>query len=191
MLVPAEQAMERPYRLVAGGPAAGTVASAYFGQVIGDLNVICADVGGTSCDISVVHGGKPWVKNTLELEYDLEVNALSVDISTLGAGGGSIVSISPTGDVRVGPDSVGADPGPACYGRGGTRASTTDTALLIGILSSDSFLGGRMHLDPALSLQAFASLKTSMSLDQLVLCLAHRAQQRRGGHLQRGTAPRH
>ena len=122
----------------------------------------------TSCDISLVNQGSPWVNTTFELEFDLEVNALSVDIITLGAGGGSIVSISATGDVRVGPDSAGADPGPACYGHGGTRPATTDTALLIGILDSEGFLGGTMRLDPALSTQAFEKLHSSMPLETLV-----------------------
>ena len=76
-------------------------------------------MGGTSCDISVVLRGKPWVNDTFELEWDLVVNALSTDIVTLGAGGGSIVSIGNAGELRVGPTSAGAQPGPACYGQGG------------------------------------------------------------------------
>ena len=138
--------MERPYRLVVGGPAAGTVSSAHLGGYIGDENLICADVGGTSCDISVVIDGRPWVNTTFEIEHDLIVNALSTDIVTLGAGGGSIVSVSPTGEVQVGPDSAGADPGPACYGQGRMRPTMTDAALLMGILAGDRFLGGRMPL---------------------------------------------
>ncbi len=168
MLVPAAHAMDRPYRLVAGGPAGGTVSSAHFGSTIGDGNVICVDVGGTSCDISVVLDGQPWVSSTFELEFDLEVNALSVDIITLGAGGGSIVSMTPTGDIKVGPESAGASPGPACYGKGGVAPTTTDTALLMGILDPDGFAGGAMHLDPALSLQAFEQLDTKMTVEQRV-----------------------
>jgi N-methylhydantoinase A len=163
-LLPADYAMERPYRLVVGGPAAGTVASAHFGDHIGDTNLICADVGGTSCDISVVIEGKPWVNSTFELEHDLVVNALSTDIVTLGAGGGSIVSITPTGDVQVGPDSAGAHPGPACYGQGGTRPTMTDAALLMGVLAPDRFLAGRMPLQPELARTAFDRLDTSLSL---------------------------
>jgi N-methylhydantoinase A len=168
MLMPASYAMEKPYRLVAGGPAAGTVSSAHFGKVIGDANILCVDIGGTSCDISVVMDGEPWVDTTFELEYDIEVNALSVDIVTLGAGGGSIVAVSPSGDIRVGPDSAGADPGPACYGKGGTRPTTTDTALLMGVLDPDGFLGGEMKLDPELSRAAFEGLDTPMTFDQRV-----------------------
>jgi len=160
--------MERPYRLVAGGPAGGTVSSAHFGSLIGDGNIVCVDVGGTSCDISVVLDGQPWVSSTFELEFDLEVNALSVDIITLGAGGGSIVSMTPTGDIKVGPESAGASPGPACYGKGGTSPATTDTALLMGIIDPNGFAGGAMKLDPALSLQAFEQLDTKMTLEQRV-----------------------
>ena len=145
-LLPADYAMERPYRLVVGGPAAGTVSSAHLGGFIGDENLICADVGGTSCDISVVIDGRPWVNTTFEIEHDLIVNALSTDIVTLGAGGGSIVSITPTGEVQVGPDSAGAHPGPACYGQGGVRPTMSDAALLMGILAGDRFLDGRMPL---------------------------------------------
>lgn len=168
MLMPAEYAMEQPYRLIGGGPAGGTVACAHFGKLIADPNLLCVDIGGTSCDISLVMDGEPWVNPTFELEYDLEVNALSVDVVTLGAGGGSIVGVSPTGDILVGPDSAGADPGPACYGKGGERPATTDTAVLIGILDPDRFLGGGMKLDPDLSKQAFEALDTPISVEQRV-----------------------
>lgn len=168
MLVPAAHAMDRPYRLVAGGPSGGTVSSAYFGALIEDGDLICADVGGTSCDISLVLDGKPWVNTTFELEYDLEVNALSVDIITLGAGGGSIVSVTPTGDVKVGPESAGASPGPACYGNGGAVPATTDTALLIGILDPAGLAGGSMPLDVELARKAFEALDTKATLEQRV-----------------------
>ncbi|MGI9625064.1 MAG: hydantoinase/oxoprolinase family protein [Acidimicrobiales bacterium] len=168
MLMPADYAMERPHLLVVGGPAAGTVASAHFGRSIDDTNLLCADVGGTSCDLSLVVDGRPWVNSTFELEHDLHVNALSTDVITLGAGGGSIVSIASTGEVRVGPDSAGADPGPACYGKGGTRPTTTDAALLMGILQPDGFAGGQMALDPELSFSAFGALDTKMHTEAVV-----------------------
>ena len=91
-------------------------------------NLLCCDVGGTSTDVSLVVDGQPFVDNTFELEHDLIINALSTEISSVGAGGGSIVSISPSGDVVVGPASAGSDPGPACYGRGGTQPTVTDAA---------------------------------------------------------------
>jgi N-methylhydantoinase A len=168
MLVPASYAVEQPYRLVVGGPAAGTMASAHFGSVIGKSNLLCADVGGTSCDISVVLNGQPWVKDTFELEFDLLVTTLSTEIVTLGAGGGSIISIGGAGELRVGPESAGADPGPACYGKGGTRPTVTDAALLIGILAPDRFLGGKMPLREDLSRAAFNELDTPLPLGRRI-----------------------
>lgn len=168
MLAPVDVAMEQPSRIVFSGPAAGTVACAHFGAMIDQPNLLCADVGGTSCDISVVTAGEPFVSTTFELEHDLIVNTLSNEIVSVGAGGGSIVSITPTGEVKVGPESAGADPGPACYGRGGTEPTTTDTFLLIGILDGSKFAAGRSQLDPELSRRAFESLDTQASLAERV-----------------------
>jgi N-methylhydantoinase A len=167
-LMPASYAMERPFRLVVGGPAAGTIASAHFGTAIGQPNLLCADVGGTSCDISVVLDGQPWSSPTFEIEWDLMVNTISTEIVTLGAGGGSIVKIGGAGEVQVGPDSAGAQPGPACYARGGTAPTVTDAALLIGILSGGPSLGGHIALDPSLATQAFEQLDTSLSFSERV-----------------------
>lgn len=168
MLMPASYAMERPHKLVVGGPAAGTVACAHFGTFLGQDNLLCADVGGTSCDISVVLNGRPWVNDTFELEWDLVVNALSTEIVTLGAGGGSIVSIGASGELRVGPDSAGADPGPACYGKGGIAPTITDAALAMGILAPDRFVGGKVPLHPNLAREAFAALETSIPLSERI-----------------------
>jgi len=167
-LVRSDVAMEHPFRIVFAGPAAGTVSSAHFGNLIGAGNLLCADVGGTSCDISMVTDGKPFVNTTFELEHDLIVNALSNEISSIGAGGGSLVTINAAGELKVGPGSAGADPGPACYGIGGTQPTTTDTCLLMGVIDPDGFAGGRMKLDPDLSRQAFEALDTKLSFDQRV-----------------------
>lgn len=161
-LIPARDAMEAPFRVVFAGPAAGTVGSAHFGELINDTNLLCADVGGTSCDISLVTDGQPFVNTTFELEHDLIVNALSNDISSIGAGGGSIVAVSPSGDITVGPESAGADPGPACYGRNGTQPTMTDICLLAGLLDPDGFAGGKMKLDLGLAKQAFENLDTPL-----------------------------
>ncbi|MSR13937.1 MAG: hydantoinase/oxoprolinase family protein [Gammaproteobacteria bacterium] len=167
-LIPAKDAMEAPFRVVFAGPAAGTVGSAHFGATIAEQNLLCADVGGTSCDISLVTNGKPFVNTTFELEHDLIVNALSNDISSIGAGGGSIVAITPSGDIKVGPESAGASPGPACYGRGGTQPTMTDICLLAGILDPDGFAGGKMKLDVKLSRKAFENLDTPLSFESRV-----------------------
>lgn len=167
-LVPAEHAMAKPFRIVFSGPAAGTVACAHFGKLTGQSDLLCADVGGTSCDISVVTGGEPFVNTSFELEHDLVVNALANDISSIGAGGGSIVRIGAAGEIQVGPDSARAEPGPACFDRGGTAPTTTDTCLMIGILDPDGFAGGEVAIDRSLSQRAFESLETPFTLQQRV-----------------------
>ena len=167
-LVPADDAMAHPFRVVFSGPAAGTVGCAHFGDLIEEGNLLCADVGGTSCDISLVTDGRPFVNTTFELEHDLIVNALSNDISSIGAGGGSIVAVSHTGDITVGPESAGADPGPACYGRGGTRPTMTDVCVLAGLLDPKGFAGGKMPLDPALARKAFDALDTPLGTEQRI-----------------------
>jgi N-methylhydantoinase A len=167
-LVPRDVAMAAPFRVVFSGPAAGTVSSAHFGERIGEKDLICADVGGTSCDISLVTDGQPTVNTTFELEHDMVVNALATEISSLGAGGGSLISITPTGEIQVGPGSAGANPGPAAYGKGGLEPTMTDAFLLIGILSPGRFAGGALSLDDKLAEQAFMGLDTTLDLGQRV-----------------------
>lgn len=168
MLLPASYAMERPSRLVVGGPAAGTAASAYFGETIGERNLLCIDVGGTSCDISIVIDGRPWVNDEFQIEWDLVVAALSTEVVTIGAGGGSVVTIGRAGEVLVGPDSAGADPGPAAYGKGGKRPTITDAALLVGILAPGEFLGGQVPLHPRLAWEAFERLESPLTMSERI-----------------------
>jgi N-methylhydantoinase A len=167
-LLPWREALEKPFRIVFAGPAAGTISSTRLGAALGTGNLLCADVGGTSTDVSLVVDGAPFVNDTFEIEHDLIINALSTEVSSVGAGGGSIVSISPSGDVRVGPESAGSDPGPACYGRGGTAPTLTDACLLMGILDPAGFAGGEMRLDPDLARRAFEALDTPLSVQQRV-----------------------
>ncbi|MES2492131.1 MAG: hydantoinase/oxoprolinase family protein [Pseudomonadota bacterium] len=172
-LLSSEVAMERPYQIVFSGPAAGAIASTHFGQMIAKGNLLCADIGGTSCDISLVSDFRPFVNTTFELEHDLIVNALSIEVSSIGAGGGSLVAISDAGEVTVGPGSAGAEPGPACYGKGGRQPTLTDACLLMGIIDPDAFAGGRVQLDRELSRQAFAQLDTRLSFDDRVRYAFH------------------
>jgi N-methylhydantoinase A len=167
-LIPVERAMDQPFRIVFAGPAAGTVSCAHFGAIIGEPNMICADVGGTSCDISVVTDGQTVVDTTIELEHDLIVNALAIDVMSIGAGGGSLVTIGTSGEILVGPGSAGAEPGPACYGRGGTVPTTTDTCLLIGILDAAAFAGGRFPLDPATAQTAFEEMDCNFTVPERI-----------------------
>jgi N-methylhydantoinase A len=167
-LIEADRAVNQPFRLVFSGPAAGAVASAHFGNMIGDHHLLCCDVGGTSSDISLVIDGAPSLKTTFELEPDMLVNALAVELGTLGAGGGSLVVATGAGEIRVGPESAGGDPGPACYGRGGTTPTMTDAFVAMGVLDPGGFNAGRMQLDPALAEKAFADLDSPLTLEQRI-----------------------
>jgi N-methylhydantoinase A len=167
-LLPLAEALEQPHRIVFAGPAAGTVSCARLGEALGDGRLICCDVGGTSTDVSLVLEGRPSISDTFELEHDLVINALSTEVSSVGAGGGSIVSISSSGDVVVGPASAGADPGPACYGRGGRAATLTDACLLMGILDREAFAGGELRLDEEPARRAFEDLDTPLDFGQRV-----------------------
>lgn len=157
-LVPAKTAMEKPYRIVFSGPSAGTAACVHLGEAIDDHDMLCVDIGGTSCDLSVITAGSTHRNTTFEFEYDMVVNSLSTDISTLGAGGGSIAAVNELGELRVGPESAGGTPGPACYGLGGTEPTMTDAALLMGFIDPGSFAGGTLKLHPEQAAKAFESL---------------------------------
>lgn len=168
MLAPVATAMARPSRIIFSGPAAGTAASAHFGALIGAHRLICADVGGTSTDVSVVVDGAPVVNTSVELEHDLPVSTLSNEITSVGAGGGSIVAVGTAGEIRVGPESAGAAPGPACYDTGGSAPTMTDACLMIGILDENRFMGGRRRLSRARARAAFEALDTPLDLSQRI-----------------------
>ena len=149
----ADAAVQRPVQTILSGPAAGVIGSVGLAAQAGELNTISVDMGGTSFDISLCYQGE--VRRTQDSEIErLPIKVPMVDIHTLGAGGGSIAWIDPGGALRVGPHSAGADPGPACYGQGGAEATVTDANLLLGRLSPEAFLGGRMVLDVGLARKA-------------------------------------
>jgi N-methylhydantoinase A len=133
---------------VLSGPAGGVTAGAYACRMTGVRNLITFDMGGTSCDVALIRDGEPSVASRGKIEgRDLAVPMM--DINTVSAGGGTIARVDRFGTLQVGPDSAGAMPGPACYGRGGAAPTITDCNLLLGLLSPDNFLGGRMRLDAA------------------------------------------
>jgi N-methylhydantoinase A len=160
MLIPFDFAMEKPSRIMYSGPAAGTVSSAHLGSLIRENNIICCDIGGTSTDISLIRQGKPVVKTEYEIEHDLIVNALAIEIFSIGQGGGSIAHVGSFGELLVGPEGAGADPGPVCYGMGGTQPTLTDAFLLMGILDARKFLGGEKPLYSELAVKAFEDLSS-------------------------------
>jgi len=141
-------------RSILSGPAAGPVAGLWYAGLHGISNAITTDMGGTSFDVCLVNQGE--VEVTKEMEIAGHRIALPmVAVHTIGAGGGSILTVDDRGLLRVGPESAGADPGPVCYGRGGTRPTVTDADLLVGYLGAERFWGGRLRLDEAAAREAF------------------------------------
>ena len=144
-----------PVRTALSGPAAGVVGAIEAGGLSGSRDLITLDMGGTSADVSLVRD----LKADVALERavaGLPIRLPSIDVQTVGAGGGSIAWFDRDGLLKVGPQSAGAEPGPACYGRGGTEPTVTDANLLLGRLSSRGLLGGRMTLERGRAVQAFA-----------------------------------
>ena len=128
------------------GPAGGVVAASEIGRAVGHPNIIGVDMGGTSYDVSLVRHGRPETRtDAWAARYRIGLPML--DIHTIGAGGGSVGWIDDGGALRVGPESAGAAPGPACYGRGGSRPTVTDADVVLGYLGSENFVGGTMSLD--------------------------------------------
>jgi N-methylhydantoinase A len=137
-------------RLAAGavlsGPAGGIAGCRHAARLLGEGDLISFDMGGTSTDIAVLEGGQPFLTGDKSVAGS-KVALPSIDIHTLGAGGGSIARVDAGGILHVGPESAGADPGPACYARGGAAPTVTDANVVLGLLDPDNFLGGRVRLD--------------------------------------------
>lgn len=141
-----EKAQESPVNLLMSGPAGGVAGASWVCAQSGFTNLLTVDVGGTSTDVALIENGNPKVTRDTECG-DLKVRATSLDIRTVGAGGGSIAAVNPlTGALRVGPDSAGAVPGPVCYSKGGEKPTVTDANVVLGYLPEE-LLGGAMKLD--------------------------------------------
>ena len=133
-----ESATQRPVNLLMSGPVAGLIGGIWAGRMAGFEDVVTLDMGGTSADIGVAAGGQLRMRHLLDTKVgDYQAMVPMVDIDTIGAGGGSIAYVDPGGVFRVGPQSAGADPGPACYGRGGVEPTSTDAQLVLGRLRTD------------------------------------------------------
>ena len=159
----AESAQEKPVLTLLSGPVGGTIAGSSLAESTGRKNLLCVDMGGTSFDLSLVINGQ--ANTTLETELEgLPLLMSIVDIETIGTGGGSIAWLE-NGAMRVGPHSAGSQPGPACYGRGGTQPTVTDANLYLGRLGEKSLLGGDMSLDKSAASSAIESLATQVGLD--------------------------
>ncbi len=160
--ISAQEARRHAVRSILSGPAGGAVGAYHVAAAAGLTQVITFDMGGTSTDVSLCDGG---IRLTSEAEIGgLPVRVPVIDIHTVGAGGGSIAAVDAGGALRVGPQSAGADPGPACYGAGGKLPTVTDANLVLGRLAASHFLGGRMELDPTAAERVLAELAARAGL---------------------------
>jgi len=156
-------ATEQPVHTVLSGPAGGVIGSRSFSQLLAQPNLITLDMGGTSLDASLVVDGRITVEHEASLE-NLPLSIPTIDIKTIGAGGGSVGWIDDGGHLQMGPQSAGAVPGPACYRKGGQSATFTDAALLVGYLDPRNFLGGEIQLDLESARQAVSRLARRLQL---------------------------
>jgi N-methylhydantoinase A len=162
-VVSAREVAEQPISTLLSGPAAGALGAALLAETAGFPRVLTLDGGGTSTDVAVVEGGAPHLTTEGRVGPH-PVKVAMIDVVTVGAGGGSIARRAQDGRLRVGPESAGAEPGPMCYGRGGTRPTVTDAALVLGRLPPH-LLGGEIALDRSAAERGLAELAASLDLD--------------------------
>ncbi len=162
-VMPASEAGSRPVETLLSGPAAGVIGAAFVGTAAGFERLITFDMGGTSADVAVIEGAPRY--STESQVGDFPVILPAVDATSIGAGGGSIARTDDSGVLKVGPESAGARPGPACYGLGGEDATVTDAYVSLGIIHPERFLGGTAALQPALAHAALARVGSRLGLD--------------------------
>jgi N-methylhydantoinase A len=172
-LASAEQAATMPVRTLESGPAAGVLASAHFGAVCGHSDVLSLDMGGTTAKVAIVEGGVPSKATSFELHRTqnrhgsgLPVDIAAIDLVEIGTGGGSVAKRR-FGVLQVGPQSAGAQPGPACYARGGEKVTVTDANLLLGYLNPEQFAGGTMTLNVDAANIVMDALAKEINLDRI------------------------
>jgi len=163
---------ERPLDTLLSGLVAGVIAGQFFGGLAGESNLTTFDMGGTSCDVGLVVDGSPKYTTRFDVEWGLPISNPVVDVRTVGAGGGSIGWVDRGGFLRVGPQSAGAEPGPACYGAGGQQPTVTDANLVLGRLNPDYFLGGKMKLSVTRAEEAIGRLAQETKLGARQTALA-------------------
>jgi N-methylhydantoinase A len=171
-VVSAADAARVPIRLVESGPAAGALAGSWFARRLGERRLLCFDMGGTTAKSCLIEEFEPDLTNTFEVARiyrfkkgsGFPVSAPSVDLVEIGAGGGSLARTDDLGLLKVGPESSGADPGPACYALGGTQPAVTDSDVLLGLLDPGYFLGGDMPLDADLAAKALLPTAEALGL---------------------------
>ncbi|MCU7851486.1 MAG: hydantoinase/oxoprolinase family protein [Candidatus Thiodiazotropha sp. (ex Monitilora ramsayi)] len=193
--IDAVQASRQAVRMLLSGPAGGLVGAGFTAEVSGRRQLLTFDMGGTSSDVALIDGAPRLTREGHIGPWPVAVPM--VDMHTIGAGGGSIASLDDGGMLQVGPASAGADPGPACYGLGGSLPTVTDANLVLGRLRPGAFLGGRMHLDTRAASQAIGSLAEAMDLTLeaaaagiIRVANEHMARALRVISVQRGIDPR-
>jgi N-methylhydantoinase A len=192
-----EAAADRPIEMTVSGPTGGVVAGKHIARLLGVGSLVTLDMGGTSTDVSTIVDGKENFTTNFEIDWGVPIQIPMIDIRSIGAGGGSIAWIDKGDMLRVGPASAGANPGPACYGAGGTDATVTDANLVMGRISAENFLGGSMRLDVAAAEAAVGRIakQVGMTSDAAAMAIAQIANNNMVGALrsvliERGLDPR-
>jgi N-methylhydantoinase A/oxoprolinase/acetone carboxylase beta subunit len=195
-IVSAALAAQQPVTLFLSGPAGGVIGAGFAAERSGVRDFVSLDMGGTSNDVAVVRDGTPLLASEGAIG-PYPVRTPMVDVNTIGAGGGSIAWIDAAGGLRVGPRSAGADPGPACYGRGGDEATVTDASVVLGYLNPARFAGGTLALDTAAAERAVAAVGRRLGVDPVAAAAgihrvvnARMADQIRLVTIKRGYDPR-
>jgi N-methylhydantoinase A len=161
---------QAPVYTLQSGPVAGLLgAEGYSRELLDGRNLVCLDIGGTSSDLGVIIDGAAEVTNEWELEHAIPLAITTLDVRSIGAGGGSIIGLDEVGSLKVGPESAGSEPGPACYGRGGERPAMTDAYVAMGLLQPELFLGGEMKLDRDAALAALGGVAGPLKMDPIEL----------------------
>lgn len=192
-----EAAQNSPIQMTVSGPTGGVIAGKHIASLVGIDHLVTIDMGGTSTDTSTIVGGQENFTTDFEIEFGIPIQIPMIDIRTIGAGGGSIAWIDKGGMLRVGPESAGADPGPACYGGGGNKATVTDANLILGRINPDNFLGGDMKLDISAARKAMETVAANLgrSSEETALAVTQIANNNMVGALrsvliERGLDPR-
>jgi N-methylhydantoinase A len=188
-VVAPSHAGDLPISMVTSGPAGGVFGALAVAKAAGYQDIVTFDMGGTSTDVSICPGGEPQYRTSSEVD-GLAVHTPTLDVITVGAGGGSIARLDPGGALRVGPESAGADPGPACYGRG-TAPTVSDADLALGRLRPGALLAGSMNLDESRALTALGTLGDPREAAEAVIGVVNTNMARavRSVSLQRGFDP--
>jgi N-methylhydantoinase A len=164
-LAEATRVVDVAVQTIGSGPVAGVAGSSRFGRLVDQPNVICTDMGGTTFDVGLVVDGSP-IRRSSSILQQFEYSLPQVDVRSVGAGGGSIAWVDPVSKaLRVGPQSAGADPGPAGYGKGGTEPTVTDANVVLGYIDPDNFLGGEMKLDAERSRAAVEKVAKEVGME--------------------------